>query len=82
VGLSFEDQRPFASMSPSSEKPGTEMQPEFHGHVETRYPGTWVEFDSRQIVDSPIALANHLGDLTHPDFGSVRRIERTPRVVA
>src|SRR6185437_13490230 len=81
VRLRLQDQCAFASVTTRSEQSSSEVQAQLHRHVESRY-SSCVDLNPRQVMDAPIALANHFGDFTDPDLCSVYRIERTSRVVA
>src|ERR1700747_2563952 len=63
-----------------SEQPRPEVETEFHGHVEPGH-ATDVDLNPREIMDRPVALSDHSGDLTHANLGAIGRIQRTPRMI-
>ena len=68
--------------APLPEEAGTEVQAKLQRHVETRHAGYWVDLNSGQVVNTPVALAYDLRDLADSNLCAVRRIKRTARVVA
>ena len=64
-----------------AEETGAEVKAKLHRHVEARYAGD-IDLDPREIVDTPIAFADHRRDLADPDVRAVCRIQRATRMIA
>ena len=58
-----------------------EVKSEFHGHVESRNAALG-DFDARQVVNTPVALAYHRCDLAKSNLGTVVCVQRATRVVS
>jgi hypothetical protein len=81
VPLGFENQGALPPMPGLSEQSGAEVQAKFQGHVEARQAAGG-DLDARKIVNAPVTVADHGGDLADPCFSAIGRIQRAAGMVA
>jgi len=67
--LRIEDQGALAAVPALAEEPCAEVKTQLHSHVEAGQAAG--ELDAREVVDNPVAFADHAGNLPDPDIGSV-----------
>src|ERR1700733_13133411 len=79
--VSVENQRTFSAMTSLTQEARAQMEPKLHRHIESRHPAR-VDFNTREVVDSPIALADHRGNFRNPNFGAIGGIQRATGMIA
>ncbi|MGC1458240.1 MAG: hypothetical protein WA825_08185 [Steroidobacteraceae bacterium] len=82
VEFGLEDQGALASMAPLSKEAGPEVQAKLQRHVETWHAGGGVDLNSRQVVNTPVTLSYHLGDLADANLCAIGRVQGAPRIIA
>ena len=79
ITVPIQNQADLSPLRSVPERLGSEEQPQFKRHIESREVGLGVELSSGDVVDAELTSANKAKDLVEPNLTGVLNLKGRPR---